>query len=121
VGMVRTVRSLLTLAASCLAQEHPHRNGEKLGTVHFATQCNEVAHKGELRREKLLPSSCKRRRTKPLGFLLCYFRDQEVEGSNPFAPTILSTALISTCAATTSASSLARTCLDFSIQRPFLC
>ena len=37
---------LLTLAASrSLAQEHQHRNGEKLGTVHFATSCNEVAQK----------------------------------------------------------------------------
>src|ERR1700724_3761613 len=31
---------LLTLGASCLAQEHQHGNGEKFGTVHFATSCN---------------------------------------------------------------------------------
>ena len=31
---------LLTLAASCPAQEHQHRAGEKLGVVHFATSCN---------------------------------------------------------------------------------
>jgi hypothetical protein len=37
---------LLTLvAASSGAQEHLHANGEKLGTVHFATSCNEVAKK----------------------------------------------------------------------------
>src|SRR6266849_991638 len=37
---------LLTLAASrSLAQEHQHRNGEKLGTVHFATSCNAGAQK----------------------------------------------------------------------------
>src|SRR6267142_403168 len=37
---------LLTVAASVSrAQEHQHGNGEKLGTVHFATSCNEVARK----------------------------------------------------------------------------
>jgi tetratricopeptide (TPR) repeat protein len=36
---------LLTLAASSLAQEHQHGNGEKLGTVHFATSCNAGAQK----------------------------------------------------------------------------
>jgi len=36
---------LLALAASCLAQDHQHRSGEKLGTVHFATSCNDVAQK----------------------------------------------------------------------------
>ena len=35
---------LLTMLASrSLAQEHEHRNAEKLGEVHFATSCNEVA------------------------------------------------------------------------------
>ena len=34
---------VLTLAASCLAQQHEHGNGEKLGTVHFATSCNQRA------------------------------------------------------------------------------
>jgi len=37
---------LLTLVASrSLAQEHQHRSGEKLGTVHFATSCNAGAQK----------------------------------------------------------------------------
>ena len=36
---------VLALAACCLAQEHQHGNSEKLGTVHFATSCNEVAQK----------------------------------------------------------------------------
>ena len=36
---------LLTLASSSRAQEHQHGNGEKLGAVHFATSCNEVAQK----------------------------------------------------------------------------
>ena len=35
---------LLTFAAARgMAQEHQHGNGEKLGAVHFATSCNEVA------------------------------------------------------------------------------
>jgi tetratricopeptide (TPR) repeat protein len=35
---------LLTLLASpSIAQEHQHGKGEKLGTVHFGTSCNEVA------------------------------------------------------------------------------
>jgi hypothetical protein len=35
---------LLTFAAARgMAQEHQHDNGEKLGAVHFATSCNEVA------------------------------------------------------------------------------
>ena len=40
---------LLTLAASCLAQEHQHGKAEKLGEVHFATSCDEAAQ-GEFNR-----------------------------------------------------------------------
>jgi hypothetical protein len=47
---------LLTLAASCLAQEHQHGNGEKLGTVHFATSCNSGAQKEFNRAVALLHS-----------------------------------------------------------------
>jgi tetratricopeptide (TPR) repeat protein len=36
---------LTLLASSGRAQEHRHGNGEKLGTVHFATSCNEAAQK----------------------------------------------------------------------------
>lgn len=36
---------LLTVAASCLAQEHQPRKAEKLGAVHFATSCNAGAQK----------------------------------------------------------------------------
>jgi hypothetical protein len=36
---------LLTLAASCLGQDHQHGKGEKLGVVHFATSCNAGAQK----------------------------------------------------------------------------
>ena len=45
VGVRVIVGFLLTLAASCLAQEHQHGNGEELGTVHFATSCNAGAQK----------------------------------------------------------------------------
>ena len=47
---------VLALAASCLAQEHQHGNSEKLGTVHFATSCNEVAQKEFNRAVALLHS-----------------------------------------------------------------
>jgi hypothetical protein len=36
---------LTLLALNGRAQEHAHGNGEKLGTVHFATSCNAVAQK----------------------------------------------------------------------------
>jgi hypothetical protein len=36
---------LLTVAASCLAQEHQHGSGERLGAVHFVTSCNETAQR----------------------------------------------------------------------------
>jgi hypothetical protein len=48
---------LLTLLASTSrAQEHQHENGEKFGTVHFATSCNEVAQKEFNRAVALLHS-----------------------------------------------------------------
>jgi hypothetical protein len=48
---------LLTLVgSSSIAQEHPHGSGEKLGTVHFATSCNEVAQKEFSRAVALLHS-----------------------------------------------------------------
>jgi hypothetical protein len=57
--MVRTrviAGFLLTLTVSSLAQEHQHGNGEKLGAVHFATSCNEVAQKEFNRAVALLHS-----------------------------------------------------------------
>jgi hypothetical protein len=43
-GMKLITAGLLTLAAAHgMTQEHPHGNREKLGAVHFATSCNEVA------------------------------------------------------------------------------
>ncbi len=34
---------LVIVAATCLAQEHQHGSGEKLGTAHFATSCSAAA------------------------------------------------------------------------------
>ena len=44
VGRKLIAAALLTsMASTSIAREHQHGNGEKLGTVHFATSCNEVA------------------------------------------------------------------------------
>src|ERR1700751_3076582 len=48
-----------------------------------------------------------------MGFMLLV-RDQEVEGSNPFAPTTSSSALLLTCAATACCFSDCETCPDLS-------
>ena len=47
---------VVTLTASCLAQEHQHSSGEKLGTVHFAASCNSGAQKEFNRAVALLHS-----------------------------------------------------------------
>jgi tetratricopeptide (TPR) repeat protein len=47
---------LTMLALSGRAQEHEHGNGEKLGTVRFATSCNEIAQKEFSRAVALLHS-----------------------------------------------------------------
>jgi hypothetical protein len=44
------------LASRCIAQEHQHEPGEKLGAVHFATSCNELAQKDIDRAVALLHS-----------------------------------------------------------------
>jgi len=44
--MIASVVLLVTLVVShSTAQDHEHGNGEKLGTVHFATSCNTAAQK----------------------------------------------------------------------------
>ena len=48
--------TLLTLAASFLAQKHQHGTAEKLGTVHFSTSCNAGAQKDFNRAVALLHS-----------------------------------------------------------------
>jgi tetratricopeptide (TPR) repeat protein len=85
---------LLTLAASCLAQEHEHRNGEKLGTVYFATSCNEAAQKEFNRAVALLHSFQFSRAIEGFNAVLekdttcgiAYWGIALSDWSNPFAP-----------------------------------
>src|SRR3984893_15089047 len=87
---------LLTLAASCLAQEHQHGNGEKLGTVHFATSCNPGAQKECDRAVALLHSFQFRRAIEGFNAVLgedatcgiAYWGIALSDWSNPFAPGI---------------------------------
>src|SRR5246500_3199147 len=47
---------LLTMVATCIAQEHEHGENEALGTVHFTTSCNLTAQKEFNRAVALLHS-----------------------------------------------------------------
>ena len=89
------VRFLLTLmAASCLAQEHQHESGEKLGAVHFATSCNEGAQKEFNRDVALLHSFQFSRAIEGFNAVLgkdatcgiAYWGIALSDWSNPFAP-----------------------------------
>jgi hypothetical protein len=86
---------LLTVAASgSRAQEHQHGNGEKLGTVHFATSCNEVARKEFDRAVALLHSFQFSRAIEGFNAVLredatcgiAYWGIALSDWSNPFAP-----------------------------------
>jgi tetratricopeptide (TPR) repeat protein len=85
---------VLTLGASCLAQEHQHGNGEKLGTVHFATSCNEAAQKEFNRAVALLHSFQFSRAIEGFNAVLAqdatcgiaYWGIALSDWSNPFAP-----------------------------------
>jgi hypothetical protein len=86
---------LLTLvASSSRVQEHPHGNGEKLGTVHFATSCNEVAQKEFDRAVALLHSFQFSRAVEGFNAVLAedatcgiaYWGIALSDWSNPFAP-----------------------------------
>ena len=85
---------VLALAASCLAQEHQHGNSEKLGTVHFATSCNEVAQKKFNRAVALLHSFQFSRAIEGFNAVLgedatcgiAYWGTALSNWSNPFAP-----------------------------------
>ena len=85
---------VLALAASCLAQEHQHGNSEKLGTVHFATSCNEVAQKEFNRAVALLHSFQFSRAIEGFNAVLgedatcgiAYWGTALSDWSNPFAP-----------------------------------
>jgi tetratricopeptide (TPR) repeat protein len=86
---------LLTLVAlSSRAQEHQHGNGEKLGTVHFATSCGEVAQKEFNRAVALLHSFQFSRAIEGFNAVLgedatcgiAYWGIGLSDWSNPFAP-----------------------------------
>jgi hypothetical protein len=89
------VAMLLTLmASSSRAQEYRHGNGEKLGTVHFATSCDETAQKEFNRAVALLHSfqfsraiegfNAVRRKDPTCG--IAYWGIALSDWSNPFAP-----------------------------------
>ena len=86
---------LLALAASrILAQEHQHGNGEKLGSCHFATSCNEPAQKDFNRAVALLHSFQFSRAIEGFNAVLredptcaiAYWGIALSDWSNPFAP-----------------------------------
>jgi hypothetical protein len=85
---------LLSLAASNLAQEHQHSNGEELGTVHFVTSCNEMAQKEMNRAVALLHSFQFSRAIEGFNAVLgedatcgiAYWGMALSNWSNPFAP-----------------------------------
>jgi hypothetical protein len=88
---------LLILAASrSMAQEHQHGNGEKLGSVNFATSCNEVAQKEFNRAVALLHSFQFGRAIEGFNAVLgkdatcgiAYWGISLSDWSNPFAPGI---------------------------------
>jgi hypothetical protein len=85
---------LTLLASSSGAQEHQHGNGEQLGTVHFATSCNEVAQKEFNRAVALLHSFQFSRAIRGFNAVLgedatcgiAYWGIALSNWSNPFAP-----------------------------------
>jgi hypothetical protein len=88
---------LLTFAAARgMTQEHQHGNGEKLGAVHFATSCNEVAQKEFNRAVALLHSFQFSRAIEGFNAVLgedptcaiAYWGIALSDWSNPFAPGI---------------------------------
>src|SRR6202142_729788 len=85
---------MTSVAARSLAQEHQHGNGEKLGTVTFATSCNEVAQKEFNRAVALLHSFQFSRAIEGFNAVLrqdescgiAYWGIALSDWSNPFAP-----------------------------------
>jgi hypothetical protein len=85
---------LLTLAASCCAQEHRHGKGEKLGVVHMATSCDVAAQQEFDRAVALLHSFQFGRAIEGFNAVLredascgiAYWGIALSDWSNPFAP-----------------------------------
>ena len=93
IGLITAI--LLTLGpSSCLAQEHQHGSGEKLGTVHFATSCSAGAQKEFNRAVALLHSFQFSRAIEGFNAVLgvdarcgiAYWGIALSDWSNPFAP-----------------------------------
>jgi tetratricopeptide (TPR) repeat protein len=93
-GKLIAVILLTLVASSTRAQEHQHGNGEKLGTVHFATSCNEPAQKKFNRAVALLHSFQFSRAIEGFNAVLgedatcriAYWGIALSDWSNPFAP-----------------------------------
>jgi tetratricopeptide (TPR) repeat protein len=94
VGARVVARFLVMLTASLLAQEHQHRNDEKLGTVQFATSCSEAAQKDFNRAVALLHSFQFSRAIEGFNAVrgedavcgIAYWGIALSDWSNPFAP-----------------------------------
>jgi tetratricopeptide (TPR) repeat protein len=90
---------LVFAAARGMAQEHEHANGERLGEVHFATSCNEVAQREFNRSVALLHSFQFGRAIEGFNAVLgedrtcaiAYWGIALSDWSNPFAPGIRNT------------------------------
>ena len=93
-GRAWAVAAILLTAASSLAQEHQHGNGEKLGTVRFVTSCNPGAQKEFNRATALLHSFQFRRAVEGFNAVLredttcgiAYWGIALSDWTNPFAP-----------------------------------
>jgi hypothetical protein len=87
---------LVLVAARGMTQEHEHASGEKLGEVHFATSCNEVAQREFNRAVALLHSFQFSRAVEGFNTVLeedqtcamAYWGIALSDWSNPFAPGI---------------------------------
>jgi hypothetical protein len=85
---------LVLVASGSIAQEHQHEAGEKLGAVHFATSCNDVAQKSINRAVALLHSFQFSRAIDGFNAVLgedatcaiAYWGIALSDWSNPFAP-----------------------------------
>src|SRR6478672_13797234 len=95
-GKLITAILLTLVASSSRAQEHQHGIGENLGTVHFATSCNEPAQKELNRAVALLHSFQFSRAIEGFNAALgqdaacgiAYWGIALSDWSNPFAPGI---------------------------------
>jgi hypothetical protein len=96
VSRIKFIAAILLILASSrgTAQEHQHGTGERLGAVHFATSCNDVAQKNMNRAVALLHSFQFSRAIEGFNAVLgedatcaiAYWGIALSDWSNPFAP-----------------------------------